>query len=159
MQIPTTNSRVAALPVLALGALFLTLAMGLALLAGSVYRQIVESGDTLAIRRTALSYLVGQVRRADRADSLAAGTFGASDALFVHENGYVTILYVYDGQLRELYMEEGTGLSPADGLAITPLESLTVQTADGRLTFAAEDADGVHTVSVSPRCGVQEEGP
>lgn len=149
----------AVLPVAALGALFFTLAMGLALLAGNVYTQVVNEGDMVSARRTALSYLAGQVRRADRAGSLSLGSFGESDALFVREDGYITILYAYDGQLRELYMEEGTGLGPADGLAITPLDSLSIARDGDRLTFTVSDASGAHAASVSPRCGIQEETP
>lgn len=146
------------LPALVLGGLFLTLAIGLALLSSGVYRQIVDGADRVSARRTALSYLVGQVRRADHADGIAYGDFGGNDALFLRENGYITILYQYDGMLRELYMEEDGGLTPADGMEVTPLSKLLVEAQDNTLSIAVTDGDGQeYAVSLTPRSGIQEE--
>ena len=68
-------------------------------------------------------------------------SFGGGDALVLAEptggSSYVTLLYCYDGQLRELYVEEGYPLLPEDGL----------------LSFTATAPDGaVSSVSVAPRC-------
>ena len=146
------------LPALVLGGLFLTLAIGLALLSSGVYRQIVDGADSVSARRTALSYLVGQVRRADHADGIAYGDFGGNDALFLRENGYITILYQYDGMLRELYMEEDGGLTPADGMEVTPLSRLKVAAQEDTLSIAVTDGDGQeYAVSLTPRSGIQEE--
>ena len=68
--------------------------------------------------------------------------------------GYVTILYCYEGQLRELYMEDGLELSPADGVDVLPLERLELACGGGRLTIAAAG----RTVTLYPRCGVEQEG-
>ena len=147
-----------ALPALLLGALFLILAIGLALLSGNVYRRIVQSADQTAMRRTALSYLVGQVRRSDTADGISRGSFGESDAVFLWEDGYVTVLYQHEGQLRELYMEEGSALSPEDGMAIVPMDRLAITAEGGLLTFSVTDPSGaVHEARVLPRCGLREE--
>ena len=51
--------------VFALCGLFAVLAVGLAALSGGVYRAAALDSDQNYVRRTALSYLVNQVRRAD----------------------------------------------------------------------------------------------
>ena len=148
--------------VLALCGLFAVLAVGLAILSSGVYRSAAAS-DGNSARRTALSYLVNQVRRADRAGGVAVGTFGDGDAVALTETvegeDYVTILYCLDGQLMELYAEAGSGLTPADGLAVLALSDLSVETDGARITFTVTAPDGtVSTASVSPRCGFEEVG-
>ena len=149
--------------VLALCGLFAVLAVGLALLSSGVYRRTAEAADENAVRRTALSYLINQVRRADRAGGVAVGTFGDGDAVALTEtvegDDYVTILYCLDGQLMELYAEAGSGLTPADGLAVLALSDLSVETDGARITFTVTAHDGtVSAASVSPRCGFEEVG-
>ena len=149
--------------VLALCGLFAVLAVGLALLSSGVYRRTAEAADENAVRRTALSYLINQVHRADRDGGVAVGTFGGSDALALTETvegtSYVTLLYCLDGQLMELYTEAGSGLTPADGLPVLALEDLSVETDGARITFTVTAPDGtVSTASVSPRCGFEEVG-
>ena len=149
--------------VLTLCGLFAVLAVGLAILSSGVYRSAAAASDQNSARRTALSYLVNQVRRADRAGGVAVGTFGDGDAVALTEtvegDDYVTILYCLDGQLMELYTEAGSGLTPADGLAVLALSALTVETDGERITFTVTASDGtVSTASVSPRCGFEEVG-
>lgn len=149
--------------VLALCGLFAVLAVGLALLSSGVYRTVAGAAGENDTRRTALSYLINQVRRADRTDGVAVGTFGDGDAVALTETmegaDYVTILYCLDGQLMELYAEAGSGLGPADGLAVLALEGLSVETDGALITFTVTAPDGaVSTGSVSPRCGFEEVG-
>ena len=149
--------------VLALCGLFAVLAVGLALLSSGVYRTAAGASDENDTRRTALSYLINQVHRADRTGGVAVGTFGGGDALALTETvegtDYVTILYCLDGQLMELYAEAGSGLGPADGLAVLALEDLSVETDGAIITFTVTAPDGtVSTASVSPRCGYEEVG-
>ena len=135
-------------------ALFFLLAMGIVLLGSGVYRGAVAAADENYIHRTALSYLVNQVRRGDAAGGVSLGSFGGADALYLREAGYVTVLYCYDGQLRELYAEEGLEFAPEDGAAVLPLASLALEGGDGVITITAEDADGtVYTAGVAPRSG------
>ena len=149
--------------VLALCGLFAVLAVGLAILSSGVYRSAVSASDGNSARRTALSYLVNQVRRADRTGGVAVGAFGDGDAVALTETvedaDYVTILYCLDGQLMELYAEAGSGLTPADGLAVLPLADLSVETDGALITFTVTAPNGAEaSASVSPRCGFEEVG-
>lgn len=149
--------------VFALCGLFALLAMGLALLSSGIYLDTVEAADENSAHRTALSYLINQVRRSDAEGAVALGTFGEGDALCLTETvdgaEYITLLYCYEGQLRELYMEAGTGLSPEYGIAILPLSGLDL-TLEGETIRLSVTTEGgyVHSATVAPRCGAEEVG-
>ena len=145
--------------VLALCALFFLLAMGIALFGSRIYRGAVRTADANDVRRTALSYLVNQIRRNDTAGGVRVGSFDGLDTIVLADGGYVTYLYCLDGQLRELYMEAGADLAPEAGLPVLPADSLAVTVGGGRMTLTVTDADGTcYQTSVSPRCGVGEAG-
>lgn len=144
--------------VVVLCALFFLMAMGITLLGSGIYRDTVSVSDQNFTCRTALSYLVNQVRRGDVEDGVTTGSFGGGDAIFLREMGYVTILYCYDGQLRELFMEDGLGLLPEDGMVVMPLESLTLSTGEGWIKMTVAGADGVrYDTTMAPRSGVRQE--
>lgn len=148
--------------VFALCGLFAVLAMGLSLLSSGVYRSAAAQADQNYTRRTALSFLVNQVRRSDEVGCIALGRFGGSDALVLTERldgaNYVTILYCFDGSLRELYTEEGTNLPPEEGMPVLELQSMETSYSGGLLTLTVTADDGaVSTVSLSPRCTPFEE--
>ena len=67
--------------VFALCALFTVLAMGLTLLASGAYRDTAAGAEVNYTRRTALSYLVHQVRRSDADGCVYVESFGGGDAL------------------------------------------------------------------------------
>lgn len=147
--------------VLCLAGLFFLLAMGVALLGSNLYRAVAADADENYVHRTALSYVANQIRRAD-AGTLSTGIFmdGAgveTDVLYfmeVEDDGslYETLIYCYDGYLRELYMEKGTGLGPEAGTPILELDSLTLDASIvGLLTVTAEKDGASWSVSLSPR--------
>ena len=118
MKIHSGGNGLRRVVVVCLAGLFALLAMGVTLLGTGVYRAVAGDADANSTQRTALSYVVNQIRRAD-AGGVAVGTFGGADALRLTETGedgsvYVTLIYCWEGSLRELYMEEDTGLAPED---------------------------------------------
>ncbi|OUN05300.1 hypothetical protein B5G43_13505 [Flavonifractor sp. An92] len=146
--------------VVVLCALFFVLAMGITLLGSSVYRGVVAASDRNYTQRTALSYLINQVRRSP---SVGVGSFELCPALDLGGSGeeadYHTVLYVYDGQLRELYTQRNSGLTPADGTAILPLEDLQVALENGLITLTVTTEDGKsYSASVAPRVGAVSSG-
>lgn len=68
-----------------LAALFALLAMGVTLMGTGVYRAVADDADANSTQRTALSYVVNQIRRSD-AGGVAIGTFGGGDALAPHRD-------------------------------------------------------------------------
>ena len=149
--------------IVCLAGLFALLAMGVTLMGTGVYRAVADDASVNSAQRTALSYVVNQIRRAD-AGGVAVGTFGGGDALCLTETGedgsvYVTLIYCWEGFLRELYMEEGTGLGPEDGMALLELSSLKLSVTDtGGLDISASDGEHQWSVTLYPRTGVEEVG-
>ena len=145
--------------VLALAALFFLLSVGSALLGSGVYRRVAAETAAVSDRRTALSYLANQLRRADARGGISVGRCGDSDALFLADAdtaGYSTCIYCYGGALRELYADESAGLAAADGVELLALSGLSV-TADGAaLTLTVTGSDGVPAaLTVTPRYGYE----
>lgn len=149
--------------IVCLAAIFALLAMGVTLMGSGIYRSTAADADMNDSHRTALSYVVNQIRRGD-ALGVSVGDFGGVRALRLTEAGadgtiYETLIYCYDGQLRELYMELGNDLSPADGMGLMDLSSLDFSVEGGLLTVSAGDSAGnLWSVALSPRSGLEEVG-
>ena len=163
MKIHSGGNGLRRVVVVCLAGLFALLAMGVTLMGTGVYRAVAGDADANSTQRTALSYVVNQIRRAD-AGGVAVGTFGGADALRLTETGedgsvYVTLIYCWEGSLRELYMEEDTGLAPEDGMAVLELSSLDLSvTENGGLDITASDGEHQWSVTLYPRTGVEEVG-
>ena len=163
MKIHSGGNGLRRVVVVCLAGLFALLAMGVTLLGTGVYRAVAGDADANSTQRTALSYVVNQIRRAD-AGGVAVGTFGGADALRLTETGedgsvYVTLIYCFEGSLMELYMEEGTGLAPEDGMPLLELSSLDLSvTENGGLDITASDGEHRWSVTLYPRTGVEEVG-
>lgn len=163
MSIPRAKGAARSAAVFSLCALFAVLAMGLTLLASSVYRSTVAEAGESYTQRVALSYLINQIRRSDEAGGVALSQFGGSDALALTERldgaEYQTLLYCYDGALRELYIERGADFPPEDGFAILPLEKLSLTEQDGLIQITVRDAGGsVFSACVAQRSAFEEVG-
>lgn len=145
--------------VLLLIAAFFLLAMGITLFGSSVYRSVVAASSQNYTHRTALSYLANQIRRCDIRGGVSVGSFEGYNALVLTEGDYVTYLYCREGELCELYMEEGTGLTAADGVAVLPLQSLAVEQKGAlvHLTVTGDDGES-RSLDVAPRSGAEEAG-
>ncbi len=145
--------------VVALASLFFVLAMGIAIVGAGVYSRINNGAEDNYTQRTALSYLVNQVRRSDVEGGIDIGDFGDGGSVFLTkmEGGYeyVTCLYLYGGNLMELYTEAGTQLNPQDGTAIVEINDLAVDYAEGVITFNVVDNKGEEiSASIAPRTEV-----
>lgn len=163
MKIHSGGNGLRRVVVVCLAGLFALLAMGVTLLGTGVYRAVAGDADANSTQRTALSYVVNQIRRAD-AGGVAVGTFGGADALRLTETSedgsvYVTLIYCFEGSLMELYMEEGTGLAPEDGMPLLELSSLDLSVSEtGGLDITASDGAHRWSVTLYPRTGVEEVG-
>ncbi len=158
------GGRLRTIAVISLCAFFLILALGTAVFSSSIYQETIKTSDENYLHRTALSYLTNQLRRGDVANGVSVGSFHGVDALVLTQSEgeyrYVTYLYCWEGQLRELFTEEGYAESPSDGLPILPLDSLEIDLDDaGQITFMADIGEGnVQSVTIGSRTGVEEVG-
>lgn len=123
----------------------MTLLLSLATGAG-IYRRVADRVEHSARQRVGLTYITAKIHAYDTRDGVRIGRFGDVDAVFLSEEldgvVYETALYVHDGWMKELLYEKGWNMSPADGMAITEAQSLTVKEEDGLLTLTYVDPDG-----------------
>ncbi|MEG2213807.1 MAG: DUF4860 domain-containing protein, partial [Clostridiales bacterium] len=86
-------------------------------------------------QRISLSYICAKIHRADEQNTIMIGSFNYLPALYINENyddvRYNTVIYAYDGWLRELFCEQGVAFLPQDG---TPLLEAT----DLQFSYAAD---------------------
>ena len=130
-----------------LGAVFLFLSIGLVMLGGSLYRNIMLSSGKNDEARTTFSYIANQVRRADESGGVQVGELNGLQALVLNQNyggwEFVTYLYYYDGALRELFVEKGMELEPEAGLPIVWIDDMGFSADDrGLITAWASFRDG-----------------
>lgn len=146
-----------------LAALMLTCVLGatmlLSLAAGAVvYRRVADRVEQSADGRLTLSYITAKLHSGDAAGSVETGQFGGSDAVFLYQDydgvTYETILYVYEGSLREMLCEKGWEQDPEFGEPVAQAESLEVsQPAEGllRLVLTEPPGDRRHSADVYVR--------
>jgi hypothetical protein len=95
-----------------------------------------------------------KVRNADRAGDVQVGYFYGHSALLIQEEidgrGFLTAIYLYDGAMRELFHERGTGLQPEDGTALVATEYLRFEAAEnGMIRVITEIGESL----ILPRSG------
>lgn len=149
--------------------LALTCIFGVTLLMGifagaAVYQRVGDRVEKSAGERVGLTYLTAKVRGFDQrlpdgGSAVQVGTMEGQDALYLLETidgvDYETILYVYDGQLREMLCLRGNEQGAAFGEVIGPARSLTVSLPGKgllRLEYVSEDGES-RTADVCLRSG------
>ena len=138
------NHIVDVLFVLALFVVFTLSALVLVILGANVYRQTVSYMDENYTARTAYSYLTEKVRQNDLYDSVSIGELEGTTALVltqeINDTTYATYLYLHEGNLRELFMRQGSdiGSDPLSaGQEILPLKDWTPEMAGDHLLHIA----------------------
>ena len=95
--------------VLALFGVFAVSALALVTIGADVYQHTVEDMGVNYESRTAVSYIMEKVRQNDTADSIFLTDLENVPALCmlseIDEETYCTYLYLYDGHLKELFMD------------------------------------------------------
>lgn len=119
----------------------------------------VIRANTQTDAETAAQYISTKVRSCDTAYGVEVDT--VADRIYLHEYygddreyDYVTELYIYDGNLCELYHDAEIELDDADGLPVIPAEKLEIAVEDGCFhVFVTSDGER-RIVSFTPRCGL-----
>ncbi|MDR2133416.1 MAG: DUF4860 domain-containing protein [Clostridiales Family XIII bacterium] len=145
--------------VLLLMGMFVLLSVGVMVLGISVYNNTTElSADNYA-RRTVLSYIANQVRRGDAGGVEARDIGGAEALVFRQDFGgteYLTCLYAYDGELRELFAEDAEEQELASGVPIMPVADLSFEMRGGMIEVTVTETSGERlSLFLTPRSGVK----
>lgn len=138
---------VALLFVFALSALFVIL------LATDVYRSITENSSLNYTARTSLSYITEKIHQNDAQGDVSIGTFDGCDALILKHNyngsAYKTYIYVYENELKELFVKDGLEFTASMGKTILSVEDFSMRTVQDKIfQFSCTDADGQEASTV-----------
>ena len=134
------------LPV-ALLLMFAVSALAVLLFATRAYQSIVRNSAQNDASRTALSYVSEKIHRLDAAGEISLDTVEGREVLvLVQEHGadrYTTYIYVYDQELKELFVKEGTSVSLSSGRTVMEVERFDMESLeDGLLRFSCTDTAG-----------------
>lgn len=146
-----------AVAAMALTCLFGT-ALLLALTAGAgVYRRVGTRIENASRERVGLTYVTAKLHAADETNGVTIEPFGGADAVRLLQDfdgaAYETILYVYDGALRELFRQRGQESGPEAGQVVAEARALRVrEETPGLLRLEYVGADGrVSTADICVR--------
>jgi hypothetical protein len=122
-------------------------ALTVILLATHVYQKTTEESTLNYTAQTSLSYIREKVRQADEEGQIGFTQLEDCQALTLTqtqgEDTYVTYIYAWEGSLRELFVREGTAVSPGDGREILSVNSFSIEKLGDRLyRFSCEASDG-----------------
>ena len=117
--------------VLLLFGVFAICILSVLLTGADVYRKLSARDERSYDRRIAAQYLTTRVRQADRLGDVSVRLFEGEDALVftevIGEDAYETLVYCYDGYLRELFAAADGGLMPEDGEKVLAAQDLSIR--------------------------------
>lgn len=132
---------------IALFFVFAASALAVVLMAASVYEKTAASAERSYESRTSLDYVTEKIRQSDSSGSVSAGTIDGLPCLTIRETygntAYLTMIYAYDGMLKELFVQEGVTVNADDGTEILPIQDFRV----------SEPEDGLFRISCTTGSG------
>ena len=147
-----------ALFALLLYGLFALLSLLLVLIGAQVYKNIVATSDAHSTVRASLSYVANKVRAGDVEGGIRIETRQDLPLLVLEEQAggatYETLIYYYDGALRERFQHSGAAFDPANGETLTALDGFALSQEDDLLVVTVRDGDGQeHSLHIARRAG------
>ncbi len=126
---------------------FAVSAMTVILLATGIYRSTTEHSSLNYTARTSLAYICEKIHQNDTSGDVSLGTFDGCDALILKQtrqkDTYQTYIYVYENELKELFIKDGVEAPAKSGKTILAVEDFSMETVkDGVFRFTCTDADG-----------------
>lgn len=116
-------------------------------LSGSTYKNTVTITQEKYDEQTALSFMWTKVKSGDKLGKVYAGEFYGLSALCIEEEydgiTYLTMIYLYDGWIRELFFEKGIDFLPQDGTPVFSAESLALEQPEDGLIKAMVDSESL----------------
>lgn len=158
MRKKRAGQRITTLFVLLLGCIFALSVLSVLLLGVDVYKGISHGSLQGHRERTCLAYVAAKLRHADRLGGVKTGEFGGASAMLLSQEldgvEYVTAIYLWQGQLCELFYEKTLDLTPSDGSVVGQAESLTFELVKENLIRVVCDAgNGPVEMMLSIRSG------
>ncbi|MCL1808345.1 MAG: DUF4860 domain-containing protein [Clostridiales bacterium] len=147
--------------VLAVACAFAASVLTVLMLGANVYGSMQKTSEEEFKSRVCLSYIAAKIHANDSLGKLHVGTYEGAPALYLDAEfdgtGYNTIIYSYDGWLRELFCEKGLELelSSDSGTPVLEIGSVSFENALPNLLsieFQGSNGDS-GKLFVNLRCG------
>ena len=131
MRMGQHKRKVDNLLVLLLFGVFAVCILSVLLTGADVYQRLTVRDQKSYDERTAAQYLAMRVRQADRLGDVSIRCFEGQDAMVFTEvidgSSYETLVYCFDGYLRELFVAAGGGFLPEDGEKVLAAQELSLR--------------------------------
>ena len=124
-----------------------------------VYKNIVKnSGENFRLRAS-LAYVATKLHQYDQTDAITVEEKEGVPILVLWEqrNGkkYRTMIYAYDGALRELFQEESMEYALQDGLEVMDLDDFQIEKKDSQIACTATYNSESETLQLTLRSKLQ----
>lgn len=141
---------------------FAVLSTMMVLLSAQLYRGIVRQTEQHSSERILSSYVTNAVHANDAFGMITVENRGGTDMLVMgwEADGqrYETMIYCYDGALRELFASAEQEFDPEYGEIIGDAQSFVPEIRDGLLEVRLTDSAGQEdTLYIALRCGQEAE--
>ena len=165
MRQSATGQKIGNLMALVIFCAFTAAVLLVLMLGANIYQGISSRNSASADQRLAVSYIEAKLRHNDTWNAVYLGSFqsneGATDipTLYLEEDYdsiiYNTMIYCYDGWIRELYCEKGLEFAPDAGIKVLPAKNLdfSFDPQTGLISIICVDNQGATLrLNVLPRC-------
>lgn len=142
---------------IALFAVFALSALTVLLLAARIYRYTTENSAMNYTARTGLSYISEKIHQNDVGGQIEIGELHGRDALVMtqeyEDTKYYTYIYVYDNELKELFIKENARAELKAGTSIMEIQDFSMEQQEENLfRFTCTDQnDQTDSVMVTVR--------
>lgn len=132
---------------IALFFVFAVSSLSVILISSNAYRQIQKQTEANYSARTSLTYIAQKIRQNDVGGQISLGTIDGQDSLILKKDyegtSYLTYIYEYKGELKELFIKDGVDFSASDGKSIMNVNGFTAeQLTDNLYRFVTTAPDG-----------------
>jgi len=123
--------------VIALFGIFVISAIALISIGAGIYSKNMNNMTKNFNSRTAVAYVIEKVRQADSKDSLRLCHFEDIPAISIsntiNSKEYITYIYQYENELKELTVRSDVPLSPQSGQMIIEIEDFQISSVNNNL--------------------------
>lgn len=133
--------------ILALFCVFTASALVVVLIGVNVYEATVGNMNDNYTTRTSLNYVTEKIRQNDNAGSISVGEIGGNSALLIEKSvnsvPYVTYIYAYHGNLKELFIKKDQTFALGEGETIMNVERFDIsEWSNNLIRIETSDAKG-----------------
>ena len=134
---------------IALFFVFCATAITALLFSANIYQNIVANSASQFEQTTSLSYISTKIRQNDQEGEkrIYLDEFDGYEALAIQQTfsgtEFVTYIYEADGELKEIFLQQGAEASAHSGTTIMEIKNLDIESlAEGLLKFSSTASDG-----------------